>query len=198
MRKPGPIFAPKWLALLFLLPMMHAASNTSSQIEEVKSQLLKRLANAESQQEGRTAEDAMWQFWFSLSPTTKIRQLLDNGIERREAYDFEAAENFFDQVVESAPDYAEGYNQRAFARFLRENYSASLSDLEKALELEPDHFGAMSGMYHILRIQNRHQSAMDLLRRAVTIHPWLQERGALPKDLWPESYKALHDPEQEI
>ena len=202
MCKPCLLQLPKWLALLLLLPMMQAVSDTSNQtniqIQEVKTQLLERLANAESQQAGRSAEDAMWQFWFSLSPTTEIRQLLDKGIERREAYDFEAAENYFDQVVKSAPDYSEGYNQRAFARFLRENYSASLTDLEKALELEPDHFGAMSGMYHILRIQNRHQSAMDLLRRAVTIHPWLQERGALPKDQWPESYRALHDPEQEI
>jgi len=39
---------------------------------------------------------------------------------------------------------------------------------------------------------------MDVLRQAVTIHPWIQERGALPKDMWPEAYKQLHEEGQEI
>ena len=62
----------------------------------------------------------------------------------------EAAEHHFDKVILSAPDYAEGYNQRAFIRFLREDYDNALADLEIVLELEPNHFGASSGLYHIL------------------------------------------------
>ena len=80
MCKPCLLQLPKWFALLLLLPMMQAVSDTSNQtniqIQEVKTQLLERLANAESQQAGRSAEDAMWQFWFSLSPTTEIRHCL--------------------------------------------------------------------------------------------------------------------------
>ena len=131
-------------------------------------------------------------------PNAEVRRLLDAGRERLQAYDFEAAENHLNEVVKAAPDYAEGYNQRAFARFLRENFSESLTDLEKALELEPDHFGAMAGMYQILRIQNRTPAAMEVLRRAVIIHPWIKERGALPKDMWPEAYQKLHEEGQEI
>jgi len=151
--------------------------------DKLKIQLLQNLAGAETESQGRAAESAVWEFWFSQSPTTEIRTSLDAGRERIRAYDFEAAENHLNRVVEAAPDYAEGYNQRAYARFLRENYSESLTDLEKTLELEPHHFGAMSG---------------ELLRRAVTIHPWIQERGALPKELWPERYRRLHEPGQEI
>ncbi len=180
---------------LLTLPCL---SRADAQTDAIKAELLQRLASAETEQEGRAAENTMWQFWFNQSPTPAVRALIDKGIERREAYDFEAAENYFAQVVEAAPDYAEGYNQRAFARFLRENYSESLIDLEKALELEPKHFGAMSGMHHILRAQDRYDAAMDLLREAVTIHPWLKERGALPEEMWPEAYRRLHEPGQEI
>lgn len=169
----------------------NSQNNPLSQIEIA---MFDNLASAGSESEGRKAESVLWEYWFTLAPTAGVRQLLDDGRSRREAYDYEAAENLFDQVVEQAPDYFEGYNQRAFARFLRENFSGALSDLEKTLELYPEHFGALSGMYHVLRIQGHLEPAMKMLQRAVTIHPWIQERGALPKPLWPESYQAIHEP----
>ncbi len=172
--------------------------NADQSSDRIKSELFSQLAAAQSEMEGREVEARLWELWFNESPTTEVRALLDAGRERIQAYDFEAAEHYLDQVVEAAPDYAEGYNQRAFARFLRENFSESLTDLEKALELEPNHFGVLAGMYQILRIQNRTSTAMGVLRQAVIIHPWIQERGALPKDMWPEAYRQLHEEGQEI
>ncbi len=195
--------------LLFSLPMPLAAQSaepdTASSAEEniaklaeIEQIMFRELASAESESRGRQAEGILWEYWFNLAPTADARQLLDDGRARREAYDYEAAEKLFDQVVEQAPDYFEGYNQRAFARFLRENYAGALTDLETTLSLYPNHFGALSGMYHVLRIQGRHETAIQMLRKAVTIHPWIQERGALPQSLWPESYRAIHEPGQEI
>lgn len=77
-------------------------------------------------------------------------------------------------------------------RFLRENYSDARDDLEKALELESEHFGAMSGLFHILRIENRRQAALSILRQAVSLHPWIKERHGLPEEMWPEHYRQLH------
>ena len=182
--------------LLVLVSVVQAAGAGNKC--DVKADMFVQLGNAKTESAGRLAERVIWEYWFDQSPTTEVRSLLDRGRERREAYDYEAAEKLFDQVVEQAPKYHEGYNQRAFARFLRENYEGALADLEEALRLCPDHFGALSGMYHVLRIQNRHQTAMKMLQRAVALHPWIQERGALPKALWPESYRAIHEPGQEI
>lgn len=187
-------FAIAALSIQFLLPS-HSFADTA-QVQAIEQELFQQLASAKNQQAGRQAESELWQFWMNQSPTAEVRTMLDAGMERREAYDFEAAEGHFDQVIEAAPAYAEGYNQRAFVRFLRQNYTGSLDDLEKTLEMKPDHFGALTGMYHILRLQNRHGAAFDMLQRAVVIHPWVQERGALPRDRWPESYKQIHDPER--
>lgn len=187
------------VACLFLVLLPGIATSASpDKATPQHARLFKNLAAAQTETEGRSAEHAIWQYWFGLAPTPSDRASLDAGMERREAYDYEAAENHLDILVESAPLYAEGYNQRAFVRFLRENYSGALTDIEKTLELEPQHFGALSGMYHVLRIQNRHQAAMGALRQAVTIHPWIQERGALPRSLWPESFRQVHDPDLEI
>ena len=188
------------LAAVALIPISFSYANSSapSTTDVNKRALFQALARAENEQEGRIAEGDIWQYWFNQSPTAEVRASLDAGIARREAYDYEAAETHLDRVVELAPDYAEGYNQRAFVRFLRENYADAQTDLVTVLELEPDHFGALSGLYHILRIQNRQQAAMNLLKKAVSIHPWLIERSALPEPMWPKNYRDIHRPEQEI
>lgn len=180
------------------IAVTHAQSTSSSSVEEHKLSLFDDLANATSELEGKHIEDAIWNLWFDQSPTTQIRVWLDAGIERREAYDFEAAELHLDKVVESAPEYAEGHNQRAFIRFLRENFVEAKVDLEKALELEPNHFGAMSGLFHVYFRQGEQDKAMEMLQKAVLVHPWLKERSALPKAWWPERYRRIHTPGQDI
>lgn len=184
--------------LILTVNTVSANADDSSSSNAVEALLFKTLANAPDEKSGRRAEGDIWNYWFDLSPTQEIRAFLDEGRERREAYDYETAEKNLDKVVELAPDYHEGYNQRAFVRFLRENYQGSLVDLERTLELEPKHFGALSGLYHILRIQNRPEAALSALKSAVELHPWIQERHALPEHMWPESYRAIQNPGQEI
>ncbi|MCY0096472.1 tetratricopeptide repeat protein [Hoeflea ulvae] len=162
-----------------------AAASPSVLLADTASQrdrLFAALKAARTEQEGREAENAIWRWWLDQAPTLEIRDAIDHGMERRESYDFEAAETAFDIAVRDAPDYAEGWNQRAFARFLRDNADGALSDLERAVELEPQHFGAWSGMFHILLRMGRTEVAYAALARAVAIHPWLKERGMLPPD----------------
>ena len=154
-----------------------------------RERLFEALRTAKTEREGRLAENAIWNWWLDQAPTLEVREAIDYGMKRREAYDFEAAEQAFDKAVQQAPDYAEGWNQRAFVRFLRDNIDGSLSDLEKAVDLDPDHFAAWSGMYHVLIRMGRPEVAVSALSRAVTIHPWLKERGMLPPD--PDAKRPL-------
>lgn len=160
--------------------------------------LFEALANAPTQLEGQLAENAIWQNWFNQAPTTAARGLLDAAIERREAYDFEAAEDHLDKLIETEPEYAEAYNQRAFIRFLRENLEESKDDLEKTLTMKPNHFAAKAGLYQVYSRLGELDKAWSKLVEAVTLNPWLKERGALPKDLWPKRYRQIHEPGQGI
>tara|TARA_R110002020_G_scaffold154610_7_gene334617 strand:- start:1916 stop:2494 length:579 start_codon:yes stop_codon:yes gene_type:complete len=154
-----------------------------------RERLFSALKNAKTEREGRLAENAIWQWWVEQAPTPEVREAIDRGMERRASHDFEAAEAAFDIAVREAPTYAEGFNQRAFVRFLRDNDDGALSDLEKSVELEPDHFGSWSGMYHLLMRMGRPEAAVTALARAVEIHPWLKERGMLPPD--PDAKRPL-------
>lgn len=183
--------------LSFTTPIFATQNKIDSKNDKVGNFLFEQLAKAQTQQQGREVEAEIWHYWFNKAPTKQIKETLEFGKKRREAYDYEAAESAFNKVVTAAPNFAEGYNQRAFARFLRENFSGSLQDLEKALEIEPRHFGAMSGMFHLLRLMNRNKAAYKVLQDAVKIHPWIKERGALPEhmqpDLPPKSNKDIQD-----
>jgi len=177
--------------------MSFPALSTEFANEHIES-LFEELASAQTLQEGKLAEDEIWRYWFNAAPTKEVREAMDAGMERREAYDYEAAEKHFDDAVRLAPEFAEAYNQRAFIRFLRENYGQSLSDLEKALELEPNHFAAHAGVYHVLLRQDRSEAAIKSLQIAVGLHPWINERHGLPKELWPLSYRNIHEKGDDI
>ncbi|OCW59316.1 hypothetical protein AWJ14_09735 [Hoeflea olei] len=176
------------LVLAFTLPAALPVSRAAEAASE-RERLFAALKGAENERAGRLAENAIWQWWIDQAPTPGVRANLDRGMERRAAYDFEAAEQALDSVIAEAPGYAEGYNQRAFVRFLRDNPDGALDDLERAVDLEPDHFGSWSGMYHVLMRLGRPEAAIAALSRAVTIHPWLKERGMLPPD--PDAKRPL-------
>jgi len=84
--------------------------------------------------------------------------------------------------VDYCPAYAEGYNQRAFVNFLRQNFAPALEDLDRALALSPRHIAALSGKALTLMGLGRDAEAQDVLRSALELNPWLNERHLLKGD----------------
>ncbi len=174
------------LALLILLaasPGLARAGDcpASPDIAAERDPLLDRLAESASPGEARPLADALWLLWRT-APDAEAQALLDRGIARREAYDFEDSERILDDLVTYCPDYAEGYNQRAFTRFLRQNYGDALTDLDRTLALEPRHFGALSGRGLVLMNMGRMILGQTSLKAALEVHPWLNERALLLPD----------------
>ncbi|WP_420414339.1 tetratricopeptide repeat protein [Roseibium sp.] len=147
--------------------------------EDKRDQLFDALKNASTEEEARAIEDQIWESWMADAPDMHIRLKIETAMQRRHVYDLEGAETILDEVVEAAPDYSEGWNQRAFIYFLQGNYEASLADIEKTLALEPRHFGALSGKAMIFITQGRTKLGQEVLKEAVEIHPFLKERGML-------------------
>lgn len=123
----------------------------------------------------------LWSLWRD-APDAKAQALLDEGIAKREGYDYLGSRDTLDALVEYCPDYAEGYNQRAFASFLRQDYAAALYDLDEALRLSPEHTAAMTGKALTLMGLGRQDEAQALLKQAVAINPWLRERAMIIPD----------------
>lgn len=156
-----------------------AMAASAQQADEQRERLFAALKNAPTEAAGRAAENAVWEYWMASGPTQGIRLDLAEAMRARDGYDFDAALEILNGVVTDAPDYSEGWNQRAFVHFLRGSLEASLRDIDRTLELEPKHFAALSGKAIVLMQQGRMELGQEALREAVEIHPWLRERSML-------------------
>src|SRR5262249_23099599 len=62
-------------------------------------------------------------------------------------------------------------NQRAILHFRNEDYEKSIQDCERALERNPYHFGALSGMAECYVNLRRPRAALKAYRQAYRINP---------------------------
>jgi tetratricopeptide (TPR) repeat protein len=142
------------------------------------SEIIVALQAASGQGEAQELNQELWAIWTD-APDALAQAMLDEGMSRRAIYDFLGAREVFGRLVEYCPDYAEGYNQRAFASYLAGDFEAALSDLDRALAILPNHVAALSGKALTLIGLERFDDAQQVLREAVTLNPWLQERSLL-------------------
>ena len=132
--------------------------------------LFAALAAAGSPREAAAIESRIWTRWLE-SGDAQTDELLAAAIEASERGRRGLAIELLDAVVERAPDFAEGWNQRATARFLVEDYAGALADIERVLELEPRHFGALSGRGLIYLQMGRDYDALLAFEAVLRIHP---------------------------
>ena len=141
--------------------------------------LIAAVRAAPNERTARRISNDMWQLWAD-APDRYAQDLLDEGMTRRAAFDLAGAIAAFDALTTYCPDYAEGYNQRAFVNFIRQDYAAALPDLERALSLSPRHIAARAGQALALAALGRKGEAALALRAALAMNPWLSERALLP------------------
>lgn len=142
--------------------------------------VLEELRTASDEATARLKFNRLWELW-AAAPDEAAQALLDRGMSARASYNFVEAIDAFDRLIEYCPDYAEGYNQRAFVNFLRQDFASAVVDLDEALTRRPNHVAAMSGKALSLIGLGRHGEAEIVLREALALNPWLPERHLLPE-----------------
>lgn len=164
--------------MLFALPALSADCPAPADRSDRVAALLGEVREAESQTEAQVLTNELWEIW-AKAPDEAAQEVLDRGMRKRAGFDLLGAIEDFDRLVAYCPDYAEGYNQRAFARFIRGDYAEALADLDHALKLSPDHVAAMAGRALTLMGLGRMDEGQTELRAALELHPWLPERRML-------------------
>lgn len=138
----------------------------SEQLDKLFARLIKSGDDAEAQR----LEQSIWSLWMtSDSPTADA--LLAQAMKASAANETAAALSILDNVIEVHPDYAEAWNKRATVYFLIGRYNDSLRDIDKVLELEPRHFGALSGRGMIKRQQGDLGAARAAFEEALSLNP---------------------------
>jgi tetratricopeptide (TPR) repeat protein len=134
--------------------------------------LFARLQTTASRAEAQAAEQQIWQIWIE-SDDGEANRLMQGGMAAMASRQHALALDFFDRLVERAPGFAEGWNKRATVYYLIGDYRASVLDIERTLELEPRHFGALSGLGLIYDAIEEPAAALRSFEAAVAINPHL-------------------------
>ncbi|PRY91111.1 tetratricopeptide repeat protein [Donghicola tyrosinivorans] len=127
---------------------------------------------------GAEPANRMWELWTD-APDGQAQDLLDAGMERIRMSDWDGANKALNALIDYCPDYAEGYNQRAFVSFLTDDFEAALPDLDRTLSLSPTHVGALAGKALTLLALGRQAEGQKALKQALALNPWLSERTLL-------------------
>ncbi|MCV6595068.1 MAG: hypothetical protein OIF48_19120 [Silicimonas sp.] len=166
------------IAALCLATSAHGACPPPPDIAAEEARLLAEVRVAPNERAARVISDRMWALW-AKAPDAKAQDLLDRGMSARRVADYATAWDAFDALTRYCPDYAEGYNQRAFVAFLRQDYEAALVDLDLAIARSPNHVAAIAGKALTLIGLKRDGEAQRVLREALALNPWLAERRYL-------------------
>jgi tetratricopeptide (TPR) repeat protein len=175
----------KIFAVLFALSALPvSACPVIVDVSGEKDAMLKQLAAATDYSASQRAVNAIWTYW-QTAPDAQAQEWLDEGLSRIRQADTKNAQAVLGSLVEYCPAYAEGHNQLAFAHFLAKDYEASEISLKRTLELEPQHFGAFSGLGLIAQARGNLGAAKIWIKRGVKVHPFLNERVILdiPEDV---------------
>ena len=131
--------------------------------------LLKRLRDESPFVRG-FAEQGLWRLW-SRSGDPSIDALMARGAEEMQAVRLTAAIRTYSEVIGRKPAFAEGWNRRATAYYLAEEFDKSIADCRQVLKRNRAHFGALSGLGQIYAALERYEDALDWFRRALVVNP---------------------------
>ena len=162
------------IAAAFLILVASTGHSWADQKDPRLDKLFVELQEPNNPQKARLIERSIWNIWVaSDSPTLEL--LMNRVIMRMGNQEFGEALHLLDAIVTISPDYAEGWNKRATVYYLLGRYEDSISDVQKTLDLEPRHFGALSGLGLIYNRLDEDAAALDAFERALKVNPHLSQ-----------------------
>jgi len=133
--------------------------------------LLQRAASIE---EAARISDRIWIIWTEIRDEAAYAEMMQ-GVSALAGHDLETALSLFDDIVGKHPEFAEGWNKRATVYYLMGRFDESLSDVETTLDLEPRHFGALTGKGLILMEMGNYALAIKAFEQALEANPHMPD-----------------------
>ena len=158
-----------------------AAQTADAGVEKALLSALSDAGPAEAQQLERQLQ-ALW----SQSGSPAMDLLLKRGRTALENGDVEAAIEHLTALTDHAPEFAEGWHMRASAYFEAGLYGPAVADLEHALSLNPNNYGAIFGLGTLLEGFGDTENAYRAYKRAQAINPHHEDVTKALERLKPE------------
>ena len=154
-------------------PVINKTDQTSDKLDT----LFVELKRERNEKAAERIAAQIWQEWYK-SGSASVDLMMQWSQKAVDEKKFDIALDFLDQVVTLKPAFSEGWNRRATVHFMMENYGKSMADIDHTLQLEPRHFGALSGMAQIMKNTGRKELALDAYQRVLEIYPMMRSAQA--------------------
>jgi tetratricopeptide (TPR) repeat protein len=132
--------------------------------------LFARLRDPAAAASAPAIESRIWNAWMNGGSAVE-NDTLRAATEAMARADFATAENLLNALVSATDTFPEAFNKRATLYFLMGRFDDSLADIVRTLELEPRHFGALSGRGMILQRLGRDAEAIAAFKEALDLNP---------------------------
>ena len=143
-------------------------------------ELFAELKDAHSPDEATDIVAQIWAAWYNPDVPDLAERMSKMGLAMHTG-DFSTALTDLAGIIKDYPDYAEGWNQRATLYYMMGRLDDSLADITKVLQLEPRHFGALSGRVMIELKQGKRADALRDMIAALAIDPYLDGKKLFPE-----------------
>ena len=175
---------------MFLILILCGNILADSKDKDVElNQLFEQLKKSDDISIALEIEMKIWSIWSKHPTQEKLTQSLTKGSELMAEGELESAYKIFSTIIDSAPNWAEGWNKRATVLYLMGRYYDSLNDIDEVLKLESRHFGALSGQGLVQIKLGNYEKAIKSYQAVQKIYPSI--RAA--KVMIPQLKKLIKD-----
>ena len=166
--------------LLFLFISSFFFPAQSSQ-KIILNKLFDQLIKTSDSNNAEKLEKKIWSVWNQHPNNDKLTDKMKFGTELMQYGNYNYALKVFDNIIKTDPKWSEAWNKRATVFFLMNNFTKSLDDIEKVLNIESRHFGALSGQARIYIKLQKYEKAITSLERALKFYPTFKSADLIPE-----------------
>ena len=163
----------KFVYILFFLSFSFSSIATDDYKKKID-KLFYELKIAKDFETSKKIETKIWNLWVTHPSEKNLTKLLADGSKFMSQNNLDSAYNTFTETISLDPNWAEAWNKRATVLYLMGKYEMSQADIDKVLELEKRHFGALSGQGLVQTALKNYQKAIDSYIEAHKIHPYME------------------------
>ena len=131
----------------------------------------------------KNIEQKIWTLWSTHPSDDKLTSILNEGSRLMQDKDLFRAILVFTEVIEMDPTWAEAWNKRATVYYMIGEFEKSQSDINKVLNLEKRHFGALAGQ-GLVNIQlKNYEKAILSYQMVEKIYPTMRSPKIMIKQI---------------
>ena len=166
---------------LMILCISSFFSCAQSSQENILNRLFNQLEKVNNQKSAALLETKIWSIWNEHPTNNKLTERLELGTELMQYGNYNYALKVFDNIIVSDPEWSEAWNKRATVYFLMSQFTDSLVDIDKVLNIEPRHFGALSGQARIFIKLQKYEEAIRSIEKALKFYPSFKSGEMIPE-----------------